>query len=142
MATTSAVTLLLLAPMAFPAAAAAAQVLLGRRWAAVWSGTIAAAGLLASAVALAVLAVDHPRTALSGALRVDPLSAFMLIVIGVVALAAMAASPAYLAGERAAGHLGPRDVRRYGVLTQGFVAAMALAVTASSLGILWVAVEA
>ncbi|MEV1179638.1 proton-conducting transporter membrane subunit, partial [Nonomuraea sp. NPDC049784] len=47
-----------------------------------------------------------------------------------------------LAAELAAGHTGPRAMRRYGVLTQSFIAAMALAVLASSLGLLWVAIEA
>src|SRR5690606_36202319 len=57
-------------------------------------------------------------------------------------LLAMLASPSYLEAMLAAGHTGPRATRRYGVLTQAFVAAMALAVLAASLGVLWVAVEA
>lgn len=138
----SSLTLLILAPIAFPALAGIGHALLGRRAVATWFSAVAAAGLLGSAIVLATFAVDRPRTALAGTLRVDALSAFMLIVIGAVALLAMAASPAYLAGERAAGHLDATGVRRYGMLTQGFVAAMALAVTASSLGVLWVAVEA
>ena len=131
-------TLLLIAPIALPALAAGGYAVLGwRRWTA-WLGTVAAGALLAAAVALAVQAVDAPRTALDGLLRADALSAFMLIVIGAVALLAMLASPGYLAADGTTA----RDARRYGVLTQGFVAAMALAVLAASLGVLWIAIEA
>ncbi|WP_026405368.1 proton-conducting transporter membrane subunit [Actinomadura rifamycini] len=135
-------TLLLIAPIAAPALAAGGYAALGWRRATAWLGAAAAAALLGSAVALAALAVDRPQTGLGGLLRADALSAFMLIVIGAVALLAMLASPGYLAAEQAAGHTTARDMRRYGLLTQGFVAAMAAAVLAASLGMLWVAIEA
>ncbi|WP_395105322.1 proton-conducting transporter membrane subunit [Actinomadura sp. SCN-SB] len=135
-------TLLLIAPVGAPALAAGAYAALGWRRATAWLGTVAAAALLASAVALAVRAMDAPVTGLGGLLRADALSAFMLIVIGAVTLPAMLTSPGYLDAEHAAGHSTARDMRRYGVLTQGFVAAMALAVLASGLGVLWIAIEA
>ncbi|GLW64782.1 hydrogenase [Actinomadura rubrobrunea] len=136
-------TALLIAPVGLPLLAAASHAVYGwRPRSTAWSGAAAAAGLLACGVALAAAAVDGPRTGLGGLLRADALSAYMLIVVGAVALPAMLASPAYLAAEQAAGHAGPADLRRYGVLTQAFVAAMALAVLAASLGVLWVAVEA
>ncbi|GAA1014113.1 hydrogenase [Acrocarpospora pleiomorpha] len=132
-------TLLILAPVGFPLLAAAGCAVFGWNRVTAWLGAAAAAGLLAAAIGLAV---TGPGSALWGLLRADALSAYMLIVIGVVALLAMAASPAYLAAELAAGHTWPRAMRRYGMLTQAFVAAMALAVLSSSLGMLWVAVEA
>jgi hydrogenase-4 component F len=136
-------TILLILPIALPLLAAAAHLAFGWRPAGTaWLGAAAAAGLLAAAVALAPLAIDRPRTGLGGLLRADALSAYMLIVIGSVALLAMLAGPGYLARELDAGHTTPSDMRRYGILTQGFVAAMALAVLAASLGVLWVAVEA
>jgi hydrogenase-4 component F len=128
-------TLLLIAPMGAPLLTAAAYAVLGWRRGTSWLGAVAAAAVLASGIALAALG---PHTGLDGLLRADALSAFMLIVIGAVALLAMLAGPAYLAAEDAPA----RDRRRYGVLTQAFVAAMALAVLAASLGMLWVAIEA
>lgn len=159
--------LLVLAPVTVPAVAACLYAMLGWNRVTAWLGTLSAAVSLACAVALSTvgsaagstasatvgsatgstagsvaLSTVGTREALGGLLFSDALSAFMLIVIGVVALLAMAASPAYLAAELAAGHTGPRAMRRYGVLTQAFIAAMALAVLASGLGLLWVAIEA
>ncbi|MFA1538249.1 proton-conducting transporter transmembrane domain-containing protein [Actinomadura monticuli] len=133
-------TLLLIAPIGAPLLAAAGHAALGRRRGTSWLGAASAAAVLAAGVALA--AAGGVRTGLGGLLRADALSAFMLIVIGAVALLAMLASPAHLAAEEAAGRATARDARRYGVLTQAFVAAMALAVLAASLGTLWVAIEA
>ncbi|TMR89877.1 proton-conducting transporter membrane subunit [Nonomuraea basaltis] len=124
---------LVIAPVAVPLAAAALYAVFGWRRGTAWLGALAAAGLLACAIALAVVGDTG-----AGPLRADALSAYMLIVIGAVALLAMLAGPAYLAAEQA----GHRAMRRYGVLTQMFIAAMALAVLASSLGMLWVAIEA
>ncbi|MFG1704178.1 proton-conducting transporter membrane subunit [Nonomuraea sp. M3C6] len=131
--------LLVIAPVLVPAAAAGSYAVLGWNRITAWLGALSAAGLLACAIALATAGRSD---ALGGLLLSDALSAFMLIVIGAVALLAMLASPAYLATELAHGHTGPRAMRRYGVLTQSFIAAMALAVLASSLGLLWVAIEA
>jgi hydrogenase-4 component F len=131
--------LLVIAPAGLPLAAACLYALFGWNRATSWLGAVAAAGLLAAALALAA---GGARGALWGLLRVDALSAYMLIVIGVVALLAMLASPACLRAELAAGRTEPGAARRYGVLTQCFVGAMAVAVLAESLGVLWVAVEA
>ncbi|MFF5212502.1 proton-conducting transporter membrane subunit [Streptosporangium sp. NPDC000396] len=125
-------------PVLLPVLAACGYAVLGWGKVTAWLGAIAAAGVLGASTALAVTTLDGPRMAIWGLLRADALSAFMLIVIGAVALLAMLASPAYLT----AGHAGPRATRRYGVLTQGFVAAMALAVLASNIGVMWVAIEA
>ncbi|MGW3264361.1 proton-conducting transporter transmembrane domain-containing protein [Streptomyces sp. NPDC001056] len=83
-----------------------------------------------------------PLTACSGLLRADALSAWMLLVVGAVALIACASAPAYLAGERAAGRASRRTAWRYQLLVQAFLAAMSLAVVTANLGVLWVAVEA
>jgi hydrogenase-4 component F len=125
-------TILLTAPVAVPVLAAGGYAAFGWRRGTAWLAPAAAAGVLAAAVCLAFLAVGRPRTGLGGLLRADALTALMLIVIGAVALLAMLASPSYLAAERAAGRTTPADARRYGLLTQGFIASMALAVLASS----------
>lgn len=127
--------LLVIAPIAVPLVAALAYAVLGWNRVTAWFGAVSAAAVLGCALALAG---TQPGGALWGLLRADALSAYMLIVIGSVALLAMLASPAYLAAEQT----GVRAARRYGVFTQSFIAAMALAVLASSLGMLWVAVEA
>ncbi|MFF8993705.1 proton-conducting transporter membrane subunit [Streptomyces sp. NPDC014983] len=107
------------------------------------------AGLLSPLVILlcgALLAVrvlrTGPLTACSGLLRADALSAWMLLLVGAVALIACASAPAYLAGERAAGRASRRTTWRYQLLVQAFLAAMSLAVVTANLGVLWVAVEA
>lgn len=96
--------------------------------------TIVACGVIASA--------QDVTTGAYGWLRVDALSAFMLIVIGAVALLAAIASPSYLAVELSAGHTTGNGCRRYGILTQAFIAAMVLAVESANLGMTWVAIEA
>ncbi|WHM35865.1 proton-conducting transporter membrane subunit [Streptomyces sp. BPTC-684] len=83
-----------------------------------------------------------PATAYGGALRADALTTWMLLVVGAVATLAVAAGPAYLDGERAAGRAADRTAHRYHLLVHAFLAAMALAVLAGNLGVLWVAVEA
>ncbi|MFD1545794.1 proton-conducting transporter transmembrane domain-containing protein [Nonomuraea guangzhouensis] len=132
-------TLAVLAPVLLPVLAAGGYWLLGWNRGTAWLGALAAGGLLASAI---VLSGAGQAVTLWGLLRVDALSSFMLVVIGAVSFLAMLASPAYLAAELAAGHTVPRAARRYGVLTQTFIAAMTLAVIASNLGVMWVAIEA
>lgn len=135
--------LLLIAPVLAPVLGAVTYAGLGWRRATAWAGAMGAAGLLSSAITIAVLiATTGPRSALADLVRADALSAFMLIVIGVIALLATAASPAYLGAEIAAGRATGRTAARHSLLVQAFLAAMALAVLAANLGLLWVAVEA
>ncbi|HVK25118.1 MAG TPA: proton-conducting transporter membrane subunit [Actinokineospora sp.] len=134
--------LLLLIPTAAPLAAAAAHTVLGPRRAG-WLAVACSATLLTAAVALAATGIDSPtRSALGGVLRVDPLAAFLLVIIGVVALIAAAATPAHLRAEIADGHATTVTARRHHVLVDLFLAATTLAVLAADLGVLWVAIEA
>ncbi|WAL64575.1 proton-conducting transporter membrane subunit [Amycolatopsis cynarae] len=134
--------LFLLAPVAIPVLAALAYAGLGWRRATAWTAAASAALVLASGVVIAVdVARTGPRDALSGFLRADALSAFMLLVIGAVALVAAAATPSYLRGERAADRLSARIATRHSVLVQLFLATMTLAVLAADLGVVWVAIE-
>ncbi|MFK4104219.1 hypothetical protein ACI2L1_29870 [Streptomyces sp. NPDC019531] len=75
-----------------------------RLHAADWAGLLSPAVILTcgSLLAVSVLA-DGPRRAYSGLLRADALTAWMLLVVGAVALIACGSAPAYLAGERAPG---------------------------------------
>lgn len=136
-------TLLLVAPVLLPACGAVGYALAGWCRGTAWLGAVCAAGILTTGIALAgAVTTSGAHTALGAILRVDALSAFMLIVIGAIALLATAASPAYLRAELQAGRATARTAQRHSVLVQAFLAAMALAVLAANLGVLWVAVEA
>jgi hydrogenase-4 component F len=136
-------TVLMLAPILIPALGSVLYGLLGWRRVTVWLGTGCAAGLLLCGTGLSiVVSTNGAHVAAAGLLRVDALSAFMIIVIGAVALLATAASPAYLTAELHSGRMSARGVGRHSLLVQAFLAAMALAVLAANLGVVWVAVEA
>ena len=82
-----------------------------------------------------------PITAMGGQLRVDSLSALMIILIGSVGALSTAYSVAYLRTELDNGSTTPRRARLYGVLMQVTIAAMVVVVIADNLGIVWVAIE-
>jgi hydrogenase-4 component F len=108
-----------------------------------WLGTATASGVLVTGVVLAAHVVHgKPNTALDGVLRADALSAFMVIVIGVIATLATWQGVRYLDAEIAASRCTRRHAALYCVLVQAFVATMLLAVLAANLGVLWVAIEA
>jgi hydrogenase-4 component F len=133
----------LTAPIAVPLATAAVYAATRRRELTAWAGIVSPAAILASGIALAVAVPGNgPLTAGSGLLRADALTAWMLLVVGAVAALACAASPAYLAHERAAGHADAGAARQYNTLVHAFLAAMSGAVLAANLGVLWVAIEA
>ncbi|MFE0021073.1 proton-conducting transporter membrane subunit [Amycolatopsis sp. NPDC059021] len=126
-----------------PLLGALVHAVFGWRRATVWTGAVASGLMLAAAAATAADVVGHgAREVLGGLLRADALSAFMLLVIGVVALLATAATPAHLRREIAAGRATARTAARHSLLVQLFLAAMGLAVLAANLGVLWVAIEA
>jgi hydrogenase-4 component F len=134
------ITLLMLAPVAVPAGGAAAYWLGGWRPATAWLAPACAVLTLAAAIMLAI-AQQKPRTGLDGLFRADPLSEFMLILIGAVGLLATAATPAWLRGEITEGRASARAAARHSILVQLFLAAMAVAALAASLGVTWVAIE-
>jgi hydrogenase-4 component F len=108
-----------------------------------WAALLSPAVILTCGSLLATDVVSHgPTAAYSGLLRADALTAWMLLVVGAVALVACGSAPAYLAGERVAGWATAQSVWRYHVLVQAFLAAMCLAVVTANLGVLWVAIEA
>lgn len=134
---------LTLMPVVVPVLASAGYAAVGWRRATAWLGAVSSALLLASAVVLAVrVAGSGPVTALGGVARLDAVSAFMLIVIGAIALLATAATPTYFAAEIRAGRATARTATRHSLLVQLFLAAMAAAVLAANLGVVWVAIEA
>lgn len=129
-------------PVLVPLLTAAALVALRRRDEVARVAVAGAVALLAVAAGLALSVVAAgPVTDPTGLLAVDALSAFMLLVLGAVALVVALATPAQLRVEVAAGRLDPSGRIRQLVLTQLFLAALALAVVAAGLGLLWVALE-
>ncbi|MEO7127224.1 MAG: proton-conducting transporter membrane subunit [Nakamurella sp.] len=131
----------LLGPTA-PAAAAALSALLGWHRISALGTASAAAAIGVSGVVLAARSGADPTYALGGLLRADSLSAIMLIVIGAVGTLASVAGITYLDGEIATGHISPQRGRLYATLVPAFLAAMALAVLAANIGIMWAAIEA
>ncbi|WP_439657719.1 proton-conducting transporter transmembrane domain-containing protein [Lentzea sp. HUAS TT2] len=132
-----------LVPVGVPVLGALTYLLLGWRRATAWISAVSASVVLTAAILLAVAVIrSGPLTTLGGLLRVDALSAFMLLVIGAVGLIATAATPAYLREEIVAERATARTAARHSVLVQLFLATMALAVLAANLGVVWVAVEA
>lgn len=140
--TTLLIQLSIAGPVLIPLLAAAAVMPL-RRYDGVARVAIAGAvGMLAAAILLAITVTrDGPVAGVGGLLAVDALSAYMLVVIGVVALIVGLATPAHLRGEVAASRLDEPGRTRHLMLVQLFLATMALAVLAASLGLLWVAIE-
>jgi len=114
----------------------AAAAVVGWRRTAGWVTVVAAGIVLVVGIVAAGQTVDGSALVLSDWLRIDALTAVMLIVIGAVGLVATWAG----LGHEASGDVAA--ARRYGVLVPLFLAAMVLAVLANNLGLLWAAVEA
>jgi len=130
---------LLLVPAVIGCAAATVP---WRRWVG-WLCTASLGFVLVTGIVLAALVVHRPAlSAFSGVLRVDALSAFMVIVIGAIGLLAVCQSVRYLDHEISSGRSSARHATLYAVLVQGFITAMLLAVVAGNVGVMWVAVEA
>ncbi|WP_024288529.1 proton-conducting transporter membrane subunit [Cellulomonas sp. KRMCY2] len=132
----------LLVPLLAPMLVAVAAVVVGWRPAVAWSTVAASVAILGSGVVAAVATSDGSELTVGGMLRVDALSAVMLLVIGVVAVVATWSGVGYIDHEIAAEHTDARGAQRYGLLVPLFLTAMVLAVEASNLGVLWAAVEA
>ena len=106
-----------------------------------WIGAGSSAVVLGLGITLAAR-VEASGPIGTGVLRIDALSAFLVIVIGAVSLLATTYSVRYLAEEVASGEATRRHAAVYSALVQGFIAAMLLAVSANNIGVLWVAIEA
>ena len=129
--------------LAVPAAAGGvAATVAWKRWVG-WLCTGAVGVVLVCGVVLAAQVVNkRPILALGGSLRVDALSAFMVIVIGTVGVLATWQGVRYIDNEIASKRSSARHGTLYAVLVQGFITAMLLAVLAGNVGVMWVAVEA
>jgi hydrogenase-4 component F len=134
--------LLAAAPVVVPALGAVVYAFAGWRRGTAAVAAVSALLSLLVAVVVAGRVVAAGPLVVAGLLRIDAVSAFMLIVITAVAVLVAVATPAHLAAEIGEGRIGARTATLHAVLVQAFLAAMALAVVAADLGVLWVAVEA
>jgi hydrogenase-4 component F len=133
---------LLLVPILAPSLAAALALALGWRRLSACVTVLAALSVLATG---AVLGFQVEAGVLFGAgrlLRADALTVTMLIVIGTVGTLATWASLGYVNAELVHEHTDQEGANLYGVLVPVFLAAMALAVLANNIGVMWVAIEA
>ncbi len=131
--------LLLVLPLLGGAAIAGAH----RRRSIGWVGVASNVGTLALGIWVATRVVrSGALTGAAGALRADALSAFMVVVIGAVAVLASWLGIRSVGLELDEGRCTPRRAATYGLLVQLFIAAMLLAVLAANVGVLWVAIEA
>ena len=133
--------LVLVAPLAVPAATALTAAVVGWCRTTAWLTVFGAVVVLSCGIALALRTQDGV-VHLGAVLRGDALTAVMLLVIGTVATLASWASIDYLDAELTHGDTTPGLARLYAVLINAFVASMALAVLAANLGVMWVAIEA
>ncbi len=123
------------AALAVPAGCGVAALAVARRGVVLLADVVASAAVLLGAVVLlAGVTGGGAVTTAGGLLRVDALAAWLLLVVGAVALTATWGG---LGRRRAASARGAR----YSALVCGFLAAMVLAVVADDLGVTWVAVE-
>jgi hydrogenase-4 component F len=79
--------------------------------------------------------------AFNEALRVDGLSALVLVLCGFVGLLSATYGIGYLRRNEARGLVTPRMRREFAVLTPAYVFAMLLVAVSNNLGIMWIAVE-
>jgi hydrogenase-4 component F len=132
----------LLVPILAPLAAAALAAALGWRRLTSLVTVLAALLILISSAVLGVNTGSGARFAIGNLLRADALTVTMLIVIGTVGTLATWASVGYIDTELAHRHTDRKGANLYGVLVPIFLAAMALAVLANNIGVMWVAIEA
>jgi hydrogenase-4 component F len=134
--------ILLIVPILAPLVAAVLAALLGWRRLTASVTVLAALSVLVSASAIGLRVGSGAQFGVWRVLRADALSVTMLIVIGTVGTLATWASIGYINAELAQGHTNRKGANLYGVLVPVFLAAMALAVLANNIGVMWVAIEA
>jgi hydrogenase-4 component F len=133
---------LLVLPILAPLTAAALAAVLGWRPLTASVTVVAALCVLVTGVILGFTNGSGIRFAIANLFRADALSITMLIVIGTVGTLATWASVGYIDAELTHGHTDAKGANLYGVLVPVFLAAMASAVLANNIGVMWVAIEA
>jgi hydrogenase-4 component F len=113
-----------------------------RQW---WERINLTAFVLVAALALKiagnVLRSPGPVSAWNGFLRVDALSALVILLTAFVSLVCAIYAIGYFRRDAADNRVNDRQLRMYYSLTPIFVCAMLLAVLADNLGVMWVSIE-
>lgn len=97
--------------------------------------------VLSAAVSFRALTAG-PLAEWGGALRVDALGAYLILLAGLLTTLAAFYTPSYLAAEVRHGLAAPGGLRRYFLWFHLFVGTMFWSLTANNLGMMWAAVEA
>lgn len=101
-----------------------------------------AASFAAALILVARICTQGTADAAGGFFFMDPLSAVIVLIDGLVGLATALYSIGHIREEIALGRLSERQAKRYFVGFQLFAATLYFVPTANNLGILWVAIEA
>ncbi|HLA66401.1 MAG TPA: proton-conducting transporter membrane subunit [Acidimicrobiia bacterium] len=126
-----------------PLLAGIATGLFGWRRSTALAAVVGSAGVTTGGVILGTIVVDRGAVIAAGGLvRVDALSAYLILIIGVASLISSAYAVGYIDTELRLGHTTPQGARLYGLLVQIFIACMLIAVSTDNIGVMWVAVEA
>ncbi len=133
---------LLLIPVLAPLGAAALAAVLGWRRLSASVTVFSAFSVLIIGAIIGVQIDSGVQFSVGHLLRADALAVTMLLVIGTVGTLATWASIGYINVELVHGHTDSKGANLYGVLVPVFLAAMALAVLANNIGVIWVAIEA
>jgi len=132
---------MLLLLVLLPVVPAAAAAIFGwRRWVG-WLGVAASGLVVVGGGALAVHVLDDGPATFESLLRADALSAFMVIIVGSVAVLASWFSVPYLETELVNDLNSHRRATVYAFLINLFIATLVLAVLADNIGVMWVAIE-
>lgn len=106
-------------------------------------GCVVAVAILGLGIALGAMTADGAKSVFFyEILRIDALSAFMIIVVGSVATIAAIYGVRYITFELSHDHVTPRRAKAYGFFVPAFLFAMLLSLLANNLGVLWVSIEA
>lgn len=97
--------------------------------------------VLALKIGLTVRAAEAPISAWNGSLRVDALSALVILLTAFVSLVCAIYAIGYFRRDSADNRVSARQLRVYYSLTPWFVGAMLLALIVDNLGVMWVAIE-
>ena len=134
--------MLLTALLLVPGAVGLLGLVVRPRWLLGWLGVGAFGTTLAFGVVLLHRVLAHGvLVEWNGFFYADALSAWMVLLISIVSLAASLYAVRYFRQDLAAGTLSEAWVREFYVLTPLFATGMFLAVLANNLGVMWVALE-
>lgn len=128
--------------LASPLVAAIISTMARKSWLLELIATVAAGIEFVAGLSIVLKVADGEIYRLGSYFAVDALSAIILLIVGIVGLAASVYSVGYLRAEVAKNIIGFRRVRQYFILLNLFLLAMLFAVSTTNPILMWIAVEA